>query len=95
MKQILALPNLQFNIELLFQMMTQELAIPQVLGISKFPRGTTQVLRQNIFVVRQKPGDSSHPSGITQAFYPRFIISLDPILNCPQAVTKQRNNLCT
>ncbi len=28
MKHILALPNLQFNITLLFQMVTQELAIP-------------------------------------------------------------------
>lgn len=94
MKQILALPNLQFNIELLFEMMTQELAVPQVLRISKFPRRATQVLCQDILIPRQQPGVSASSGGITQTIDSRFVVTLDPVLNRAQAVTKKRSNIC-
>jgi len=94
MKEILALPNLQFNIELFLQVMTQEFTVPQVLRIPEFPREAAQVLRQNGLVPRQKPGIPSNSSGITQAIDARFIITLNPVLNCSRAIAKKRNNIC-
>jgi hypothetical protein len=94
MKQVLALSNLQFNMELSFQVMTQELAIPQILGISKFPRGATQILCQDILILRRQSGAPANSGGIAQSIDSRFVETFDPVLNRAQAVPKERSNIC-